>query len=220
MISLAVIVRDVLMDEFAKMTLAQRNHASQTLGPDRTYEALRVGVQIWARGSSGPRHAARLMRIKLDENLPADLVADLAALGHDVDTVPGRRTRRSRRSVAVWAATQAAERFLITQDLDFSDVRVFRARHASWADAGSSARAESIHASCASARSLSERGGRELASLLTRRERSQAARPARDIASSKASGSTRHLVVWHEWRARDNHTVRVVDDPVCHRHDL
>ena len=26
------------------------------------------------------------MRIKLDENLSADLVEDLAALGHDVDT--------------------------------------------------------------------------------------------------------------------------------------
>ena len=28
------------------------------------------------------------MRIKLDENLSADLVEDLAALGHDVDTAP------------------------------------------------------------------------------------------------------------------------------------
>jgi predicted nuclease of predicted toxin-antitoxin system len=28
------------------------------------------------------------MQIKLDENLPADLVGDLAVLGHDADTVP------------------------------------------------------------------------------------------------------------------------------------
>ena len=27
------------------------------------------------------------MRIKLDENLPAELVDDLAAMGHDADTV-------------------------------------------------------------------------------------------------------------------------------------
>jgi predicted nuclease of predicted toxin-antitoxin system len=64
------------------------------------------------------------MRIKLDENLPADLVADLAALGHDVDTVPAEGLA-GHSDPTVWAAAQAAQRFLITQDLDFSDVRVF-----------------------------------------------------------------------------------------------
>ena len=28
------------------------------------------------------------MKLKLDENLPSSLVADLSALGHDVDTAP------------------------------------------------------------------------------------------------------------------------------------
>ena len=28
------------------------------------------------------------MKIELDENLPSSLVADLSALGHDVDTAP------------------------------------------------------------------------------------------------------------------------------------
>ena len=64
------------------------------------------------------------MRIKLDENLPADLVEDLAALGHDVDTVPSEGLA-GHDDPDVWQAAQAAERVLITQDLDFSDVRVF-----------------------------------------------------------------------------------------------
>lgn len=64
------------------------------------------------------------MRIKLDENLPADLVADLAALGHDVDTVPAEGLA-GKVDPEVWAAAQAVERVLITQDLDFSDLRVF-----------------------------------------------------------------------------------------------
>jgi hypothetical protein len=44
MIALDVIVRDEFADEHPKMILAQRNHASQTLGLDRTHEALRVMV--------------------------------------------------------------------------------------------------------------------------------------------------------------------------------
>ena len=64
------------------------------------------------------------MRIKLDENLPVALVADLEALGHEVDTVP-REDLAGRADPAVWQATQEAGRFLITQDLDFSDVRRF-----------------------------------------------------------------------------------------------
>ena len=64
------------------------------------------------------------MRIKLDENLPADIVAGLAALGHDVDTAPAEGLA-GHDDPAVWAAAQAVERVLITQDLDFSDVRVF-----------------------------------------------------------------------------------------------
>jgi len=64
------------------------------------------------------------MRIKLDENLPTRLVAVLAELGHDVDTVPTERIAGSDDAV-VWQAAQAGHRFLVTQDLDFSDVRKY-----------------------------------------------------------------------------------------------
>ena len=64
------------------------------------------------------------MRIKLDENLPATLISDLAALGHDVDSVPGEKLA-SQPDAEIWAAAQRTRRFLITQDLDFSDIRQF-----------------------------------------------------------------------------------------------
>ncbi len=62
------------------------------------------------------------MKIKLDENLPERLISKLQALAHDVDTV---RTERlaGRDDTEIWQAAQSAGRFLITQDLDFSDVR-------------------------------------------------------------------------------------------------
>ena len=64
------------------------------------------------------------MRIKLDENLPASLRTILTNLRHDVHTVideslSGGSDRE------VWEAAQREARFLITQDLDFSDVRRF-----------------------------------------------------------------------------------------------
>lgn len=64
------------------------------------------------------------MRIKLDENLPAGLVPLLAALGHEVDTVPAEGLGGQDDDV-VWRATQADRRFLVTQDLDFSDARKY-----------------------------------------------------------------------------------------------
>jgi predicted nuclease of predicted toxin-antitoxin system len=64
------------------------------------------------------------MKIKLDENLPDDLVQSLQTLGHDVHT-----TREEGLAGAadpeIWKAAQADQRFLITQDLDFSDFRKF-----------------------------------------------------------------------------------------------
>jgi predicted nuclease of predicted toxin-antitoxin system len=62
------------------------------------------------------------VKIKLDENLPDRLVAVLTELGHDVDSV---RTQQltGRADPEVWSAAQTAQRFLITQDLDFSDIR-------------------------------------------------------------------------------------------------
>jgi predicted nuclease of predicted toxin-antitoxin system len=62
------------------------------------------------------------VRIKLDENLPDRLVAGLTTLGHDVDTVHGEQLT-GRADPDVWSAAQSARRFLITQDLDFSDIR-------------------------------------------------------------------------------------------------
>jgi predicted nuclease of predicted toxin-antitoxin system len=64
------------------------------------------------------------MRVKLDENLPVDLVAELARLGHDADTAP-REGLAGNPDDAVWAASQTAQRLLVTQDLDFSDIRKF-----------------------------------------------------------------------------------------------
>ena len=64
------------------------------------------------------------MTLKLDENLPERLVAELSALGHDVDTVRAEHLA-GRDDTDVWRAAQAAGRFLITQDLDFSDVRQY-----------------------------------------------------------------------------------------------
>lgn len=66
------------------------------------------------------------MRIKLDENIAQSAVIRLAALGHDVHTVLEERLS-GRPDAEVWAAAQTEERFLITQDLDFSDERRFTA---------------------------------------------------------------------------------------------
>lgn len=62
------------------------------------------------------------MKIKLDENLPSELVLTLAALGHDVQSVFAEGMVGAR-DVEVWKAAQREERFLITQDMDFSDIR-------------------------------------------------------------------------------------------------
>lgn len=65
------------------------------------------------------------MRIKLDENIPIRLAGALAALGHDVDTVASEGLT-GRQDTDVWNAARHGGRFLITQDLDFSDVRHFK----------------------------------------------------------------------------------------------
>jgi predicted nuclease of predicted toxin-antitoxin system len=64
------------------------------------------------------------MRIKLDENLPQRLSSVLEQLGHDASTandegLTGCADRE------IWEAAQREARFLITQDLDFSDTRQF-----------------------------------------------------------------------------------------------
>jgi Domain of unknown function (DUF5615) len=64
------------------------------------------------------------LKVKLDENLPARLLSTLRALGHDVDSVPAEHLA-GHDDADVWAAAQRDGRFLITQDLDFSDARRF-----------------------------------------------------------------------------------------------
>ncbi len=65
------------------------------------------------------------MKIKLDENLPTGIVPILAELGHDVDTVIDEGLAAANDD-DVWRATQCAGRLLVTQDLDFSDIREFK----------------------------------------------------------------------------------------------
>ncbi len=62
------------------------------------------------------------MKIKLDENLPVALVAVFASVGHDADTVPQERLT-GRTDADIWRAAHKSGRFLVTQDLDFSDAR-------------------------------------------------------------------------------------------------
>ena len=64
------------------------------------------------------------MTIKLDENLPVTLAARLRSLGHQADTVRDEGLC-GRDDETVWQAAQREGRFLVTQDLDFSDVRRF-----------------------------------------------------------------------------------------------
>ena len=65
------------------------------------------------------------MKIKLDENMPATLADILRAYGHDTDTVH-EEGLTGRSDHDVWQETQRTGRFLITQDLDFSDLRQFK----------------------------------------------------------------------------------------------
>lgn len=64
------------------------------------------------------------MKIKLDENLPISLVPLLASYGLVADTVQDEGLSGHPDS-DVWAAAQQEGRFLVTQDLDFSDRRRF-----------------------------------------------------------------------------------------------
>jgi len=59
--------------------------------------------------------------IKLDEYVPERLVSVPGDFGHDVGTARAEQLS-SRDDAAIWSAAQFVGRFLITQDLDFSDV--------------------------------------------------------------------------------------------------
>ena len=67
------------------------------------------------------------MNIKVDENLPSQLALKLQNLGHDVCTVQDEGLLGSMDG-EIWEAVESESRFLITQDLDFSDIRKFPLR--------------------------------------------------------------------------------------------
>ena len=58
------------------------------------------------------------MRFLIDENLPADLAADLVAAGHDAVEVADSAHRGTDDSV-IWRLAIAERRILIARDLDF-----------------------------------------------------------------------------------------------------
>ena len=64
------------------------------------------------------------MKLKLDENIAVSTAPRLAVLGFDVDTALGEGLG-GKSDPEVWAAAQREGRFLVTHDLDFSDVRKF-----------------------------------------------------------------------------------------------
>jgi len=64
------------------------------------------------------------MKLKLDENLPVALAVRLREIGYDADTVPDEGLG-GHADATVWHAAQREGRFLVTQDLDFSDTRKF-----------------------------------------------------------------------------------------------
>ena len=66
------------------------------------------------------------MKLKLDENIAASAAARLRAIGFDTDTVIDEGLS-GHADEDVWRAAQAEGRFLVTQDLDFSDTRKFAA---------------------------------------------------------------------------------------------
>jgi predicted nuclease of predicted toxin-antitoxin system len=65
------------------------------------------------------------MKIKLDENLPAELADLLTGASHDVHTVPGEFLA-GRDDQTIFRAAVSEGRVLFTQDLDFSDLRQFK----------------------------------------------------------------------------------------------
>jgi predicted nuclease of predicted toxin-antitoxin system len=64
------------------------------------------------------------MKAKIDEDLPVEVAARLVALGHDVQTVFDEGLQGSP-DREIWEAAPREGRLLVTQDLDFSDVRRF-----------------------------------------------------------------------------------------------
>lgn len=65
------------------------------------------------------------MRLKLDQNLPSELIDDLRRLGHDVEHVYTEGLG-GHADTDVWSAAESEGRLLMTQDIGFPDARLFR----------------------------------------------------------------------------------------------
>ena len=63
------------------------------------------------------------MKVKLDENLPADAEALVAGFGHDTETVVGEGLRGAEDDVVV-AAAAAEGRMLLSLDRGLADIRI------------------------------------------------------------------------------------------------
>lgn len=64
------------------------------------------------------------MQIKIDECLPLEIAGILNNIGHEAESVKDEGLTGSPDS-HIWEIAQAEKRFLITSDLDFSDIRFF-----------------------------------------------------------------------------------------------
>jgi predicted nuclease of predicted toxin-antitoxin system len=64
------------------------------------------------------------MKIKLDENLPLGIASQLRTVGQDAHTTL-EEGLAGKLDIDIWEAAQKEGRFLLTQDLDFADVRRF-----------------------------------------------------------------------------------------------
>ena len=67
------------------------------------------------------------MKFKVDENLAAEVAADLRAAGHDADTPPDQGLAGAPDS-AVLARVQADGRVILTMDKGIADVRAYPPR--------------------------------------------------------------------------------------------
>jgi predicted nuclease of predicted toxin-antitoxin system len=65
------------------------------------------------------------MKIKLDENIPHQVQVILQELGYDTDTVHQEGLSGCTDEI-LWVTAQESWRFLITQDMDFSDIQRFQ----------------------------------------------------------------------------------------------
>lgn len=65
------------------------------------------------------------MKVKLDENLPNELMSFLSSFNHDVDTVATENLCGAEDTTVLEAATREGRVFM-TFDTDFADIRTYR----------------------------------------------------------------------------------------------